>query len=482
MNSNKKLISFLLLMAAAIYSANLFASDPILNCSNSFSTTNNPVATPRSEDVLKDVEDLLFSFRYGDVVDSSKLEIGMKFFLLGEYFHPTKEDEVDQERVYEVTVINKLAHPKDDITFRDNNPYMYQIQSQDGKTAIMKWYEISTYGSKSEMMGHVFAPGDYANWKMPKGKQELQVYNKKSTQVLYGSDDYRTVQIIEIIDRKRIAVRFESKDNEISPLKIIVPSTQLTPTYIHSRAQFEKAIDSIGQIKLQFDLKEKILVRLAGGEITIGEILEMNGEEFFLKLENGKKIYRNNKFIFKFNGHTPIKFSSLLRSRMMPIYSAPEKSVLMLLNGALRVSSLEDYRRKNDKERLKITTNYLRTFISWRAEALHSEDGAINTNGKVVCTGQGVCRHLSVLLRQILMEQGFNTKIAVYFVPGESDGHAWLEVYLNDDIPGTPSYVIDPSSPKASRIHTWDEVLELRDNDPKSMSARFYTAEKRDLF
>lgn len=265
----------------------------------------------------------------------------------------------------------------------------------------------------------------------------------------------------------------------IPPTEIIVPRDQVVGLSSAHGENFKNAMTEILSIPLNFKYGELVRFRDSQGKLNLGLFVRSNGQFVSLYGHDGSMHYTSSQSVFKYAGGSP--HTSVFDNLGFQVHPTKTSGLLQqFLDGAGKLTSLPDFIKLSDEQRILTLIRYLHANIKWINGAKRCEHAGFNQLELNLAMGAGVCRHLARLMGTLLGESGYSHRLTQYRNPTLEYGHAWVEaeVAIDSDRRVFKTLIVDPSA--GYYVNSLGNVISIATQDQKSMEAEWYTRPERE--
>lgn len=289
-------------------------------------------------------------------------------------------------------------------------------------------------------------------------------------------------RFVRALDADNLIVKVigQNKKNKWVQVEIIAPRGQVKGLISGTPARFKERLKALLHLPLEFGQNDLIRYRAADGLIRLGFFVRKFKRYSVIRDAAGSVQNVRNESVFRYvegDPFTPVFSEGWIQAK----FNMPKPFLGNLLDGAGKLTSLSDYAKMSSTERIRTITEYLRANVSWMIGAKMAEAAGLIDFDRIVSVGAGVCRHLAVLLATMLAEAGFSPRLVIFQEDGNKNGHAWLEVDIQEK-ERSVTYVVDPSNMNSNYVVPFSDVSKAAIANKGSIEATMYIQPGRKYF
>ena len=362
----------------------------------------------------------------------------------------------------------------------------FKIQSITEKEVVLMNQE---YGKatieKSYLYGNSYSRADFAHRSQFFENEDIILYNPK-VKAFDGLPFYKKNGEISFENMNKILVKFKKVLNDRDAVVSINYLGKEKVDFVVSRLWLQKIksqnsqiLKVFDEIKLQFFQGEQVRFRNTKGVIQEGKIIR-KGKNLFVIEVKGENTMVKRGSVFKYTDLEERPHTSQYNALETPeIDSFPQGKALVILDKIAVITSTKQFQSLSHIDRFKYLMMFLKNKMYGDISAGYSDKLGLLDIKDNVCSGVGVCRHLSYMFARILSETGYDVNVVAYMPKGSKVGHQWLEVNVPSRGIGTLVYVVDAAT---GYIKTLDQAKLDKAKNPSSMAGKYYTEQKKNTY
>lgn len=195
------------------------------------------------------------------------------------------------------------------------------------------------------------------------------------------------------------------------------------------------ALDPLKFLTYRPIVGEVVRFRHSSGRMGIGKVESLRDQLVKVQPEKGQSVEIPAQEVFR-NYEGRKIFTPHLEALSLPwnfkVGSLKEPLTREFLNGFARITSAEPFISMSQFRQVRAMVDYLNLFFNY-SESLAGNDGGARNWAGLLKLGKAVCRHKVMGVTLLLSELGLsNWKIGTYTDHRVNEGHAWVEVLINE--------------------------------------------------